>query len=189
MAMKLKVILFHVLLIFSCSCNGQTYQLKSTANGLDMMLRDVPKEELIREMRFDHGKDDTINVIRFDHVGPNLYPLIISSKLPLPTDSLGILSFKLQKDTLYNFLEAIDNVTPKIYSRNLDYVLIRVTYRFEGRMEQYYITNARIATGFLKMIEGKLVANGDKEALDKFYLFIARMKLQKDVHGKRTWIY
>lgn len=77
-----------------------------------MMLGDVPKEQLIGDIRFEDGQDSGVDVIRFDHVGPNLYPLIISSKLPVPTDSLGLLSFKLQKDTLYNFLEMIDNVTP-----------------------------------------------------------------------------
>src|SRR6218665_55133 len=98
--MKLSVILFQSLLIFCCSCNAQTNQLRSTKHGLDMMLRDIPKEELLGEMRFEHGKDDTISVVRFDHVGPNLYPLIISSKLPMATDSFGILSFKLQKNAL-----------------------------------------------------------------------------------------
>jgi hypothetical protein len=163
--------------------------LKSWQHGLDMMLGDVPKEKLIEEMRFEHGKDAAINVVRLDHVGPNLYPLLISSKLPVPTDSLGLLSFKLQKDSLYNFLEMIDNVNPKVYNRNRDEVLVRVTYRFEGRMAQYYVTNARITTGFLKMIERKLIAYKDPAALDKFYRFIAEMRLQIGVHGKRTWKY
>jgi hypothetical protein len=124
-----------------------------------------------------------------DHVGPSLYPLLISSQLAVPTDSLGLLSFKLPKDSLYNFIEMIDNVTPKVYDRNRDEVLIRVTYRFEGRVAQYYVTNARIATGFLKMIEGKLIAFKEPEALDKFYRFIAEMRLQIAIHGKRTWKY
>ena len=185
--MKLNICIALALLLFYGSCN-QT-PLKSTSHGLHMMLGDVPKEELIREMRFEHGKDDNINVIRFDHIGPNLYPLIISSKLPVETDSLGILSFKLQKDALYNFLEMIDNVNPKMHRQNPDYVLIRVTYRFEGRMEQYHITNAKIATGFLRLIERKFVTNGDPDALEKFYEFVAPMNLQKAVDGKKTWRY
>ena len=183
----LKLFFLQALVVLPCLGNAQP-QLKSTAHGLKMMIGAAPKEELIREMRFEHGEDDSINVIRFDHVGPNLYPLIISSRLPVATDSLGILSFRLQKDTLYNFLKMIDHVTPKM-NRYLDYVLIRVTYRFEGRMEQYHITNAKIATGFLRLIERKFVANDDPGALEKFYEFIARMKLRKAVHGKWVWIY
>lgn len=187
--MNLNIYILSGLLLFFCNCKAQDYPLKSVTHGLNMMLLDIPKEELLEEIRFEDGFNDSINVIRFDHVGPNLFPLLISSKLPVPTDSLGILSFKLQKDSLHKFLETIDNVTPKIYSRKLDFVLIRVTYRFNGYSEQYYITNARIATGFLKIIEDMLIVNGDNEALNKFYLFISRMKLRKSVHGKWVWKY
>ena len=187
--MRAKIFLIQICLFFSCSSTAQTNQLKSWDHGFDMIHRDIPKEKLIEEMRFEHGKDDTIDVVRLDDIGRGLYPLLISSKLPVPTDSLGILSFKLQKDTLYNFVEMIDNITPKVYSRNRDEVLIRVTYRFEGRVAQYYVTNARITTGFLKLIERKLIANKEPEALDKFYRFIAEMRLQIAVHGKRTWKY
>lgn len=168
---------------------GQTYQLKSVAHGLDMMLRDKSKEELVDEIRFEDGPDSNVDVIRLDHVGPNLFPLLISSKLPVPTDSLGILSFKLQKDTLDNFLWMIDHVNPKVYSREIDFVLIRVTYRYEGRLAQYYVTNAKITTGFFIMIEQRLIANKDIEALNKFYRFIAETGLVVGVKGKRTWKY
>jgi hypothetical protein len=175
--------------LISVLATGQTYPLKSTAHGLDMMLRDIPKEQLINEIQFEDGPDDKVDVIRLDHVGPNLYPLLISSKLPVPTDSLGLLSFKLQKDTLDNFLWMIDHVNPKMQNRNRDFVLIRVTYRYEGRLEQYHITNAKITTGFFMMIENKLIANKDSEALDKFYRFIAETRLLVGIKGKRTWKY
>jgi hypothetical protein len=154
-----------------------------------MMLGDVAKEALIEEMRFEHGEDTAINVIRFDHIGPNLYPLIISSRLPLATDSLGILSFTLQRDTLINFLEMIDHVNPKMRTRKFDKVLLRVTYRFEGRLDQYYVTNPIVTTEFLKLIERKLINNKDSKLLEIFYRFIAETGLQVGVHGKRTWKY
>lgn len=163
-------------------------QLKSTKYGLDMMLRDVSKEQLINDIRFDSGADDTVGVVRFDHVGPNLYPLIVSSKLPVPTDSLGLLSFTLPPDTLRKFLWTIDHANPKM-TRNLDGVLVRVTYRTQGRLEQYYMTNYKITTGFFMIIERHLVSNGDKEALDKFYLFLARTGLFVSDYGKRKWKY
>lgn len=187
---RMKTILGLVFLnLIPSLATGQNYPLKSTAHGLDMMLRDIPKEQLIDEIRFEDGPDNKVDVIRLDHVGPNLYPLLISSKLPVATDSLGLLSFKLQKDTLDNFLWMIDHVNPKMQTRVRDFVLIRVTYRYEGRLEQYYITNAKISTGFLMMIENKLIANKDNEALDKFYQFIAETGLVVGVKGKRTWKY
>ena len=176
-----------ILLFLSCSTDAQNHQLKSIAHGLEMMLNDFPKEQIIDEIRFEDGKDDNVDVIRFDHVGPNLFPLIISSKLPVSTDSLGILSFKLQKDTLANLLFMIDHVNPKVYSRKVDYVLIRVTYRYKKRQEQYYVTNGKVTTGFCKMIEKKLNTNKDQVALNKFYEFLARTGLFVCDEGKRAW--
>ena len=105
----MRYLLILILSFLSALVYCQEYTLKSTEYGLDMMLRDMPKEKIIEEIRFESGKNDTINVIRFDHVGPNMYPLLISSELPITTDSLGILSFKLQKDTLHNFLWMINH--------------------------------------------------------------------------------
>jgi hypothetical protein len=188
--MRLLVIFFiQGLMLTACTSNAQTYSLKSRSHAFDMMLGNPSKETLLEEMLFEHGKDANINVIRIDHIGENLYPLIISSKLPIASDSLGILSFVLQKDTLYNFLEMIDNVNPKMYTRKFDKILIRVTYRFEGKTDLYYVTNPIITTDFFKLIEKKLIDNKDQMALEKFYQFIAWTKLQVTVHGKRTWKY
>src|SRR5689334_4984148 len=114
---------FWILMLFSWTIYGQ---LKSTKYGLDMMLRDIPKEQLINDIRFEGGVEDTIGVVRLDHVGPSLFPLLISSNLPISTDSLGILAIKLHKDTLDNFLWVIDHINPKVYTRRVDEVLIRV---------------------------------------------------------------
>jgi hypothetical protein len=168
------------------SCR-QTFQLKSTAHGLKMMLENIPKEQLINEIKFQEGHDDKVNVIRLDHVGPNSYPLLISSKLPIPTDSLGLLSFKLPKDSLSNFLWTIDHVNPKSRTRHFDKILIRVTYRYEGRLEQYYETNEKIASAFLMIIERKLKNYKDSNALTIFYKFAMNTGLLVEIEGKRTW--
>lgn len=177
------------LLIISYSCHSQEHELKSTQHGLNMMLKDVPKDQLLSEMLFEHGADDNINVVRFDHIGPNLYPFIVSSSLPVATDSLGILSCKIQKDSLENFLEFIDGVTPKLTTRRMDQILLRITYRLNGQEHQYYLTNSKIVSGFLKIVEEKFKKYNDLKVLDAFYEFIGPMELQKSVHGKRTWIY
>jgi hypothetical protein len=155
---------FWILIFISSTTFGQ---LKSTKYGLDMMLRDIPKDQLISDIKFEDGIDDTVSVIRFDHVGPNLYPLLISSKLPVPTDSLGLLSFKLQPDTLNKFLWTVDHVNPKPQTRNMDNILIRVTYRFHGRLEQYYVTNYKITTGYFMTIE-KLLKSKRLVTWDKY---------------------
>ncbi len=151
------------------------------------MLENIPKEQLINEVKFQEGHDDKVNVIRLDHVGPNSYPLLISSKQPIPTDSLGLLSFKLPKDSLSNFLWTIDHVNPKSRTRHFDKILIRVTYRYEGRLEQYYETNEKIASAFLMIIERKLKNYKDSNALTIFYKFAMNTGLLVEVEGKRTW--
>ncbi len=188
--MKIRHCIFIIVLqLVPCLANSQSVVLKSSRHGLDMMLTDVSKDQLIQEIRFKDGTDTAVDVVRFDHVGLNLYPLIISSKLAVPTDSLGLLSFVLKKDTLSRFLEMIDHVNAKVYTREADGVLVRVTYRLDGRLFQYYVTNPIVTSAFLKMIERKLVDNKDDHALQTFYKFIARMKLMKSVNGKRAWKY
>ncbi len=178
-----------VLVVCSYVVQGQTHQLKPTKYGLDMMLRDIPKEQLISDIRFEDGIDDTVGVVRFDHVGPNLYPLIISSKLAVPTDSLGLLSFKMQPDSLFKFLWTIDNVNPKFQTRDVDEILIRVTYRFKGEVKLYYMKNFKITTGYFWIIEQSLKSYQDKDALEKFYKFLARTGLFKSEYGVRKWKY
>jgi hypothetical protein len=154
-----------------------------------MMLRDIPKEQLINDIRFEGGIDDTVGVIRLDHIGPSFYPLIISSKLPVATDSLGILSFKLQPDSLYKFLWTIHHVNPKQERQKMDGIMIRVTYRFKGQLYQYHETNFKITTGFFMIIEKLLISNKDKNALDKFYQFLSETGLFVNDYGKRKWKY
>jgi hypothetical protein len=113
--------------------------------------------------------------------------LIISSKPPIPTDSVGILSFKLPSDTLENFLWGVDNTSAKIYSRNFDDILIRVTYRYHEQIKQYYVTNRKVASAYLLTIENELINNNDSGALKKFYLFISKTGLVKGVRGKIVW--
>jgi hypothetical protein len=176
--------------LFTYSSVAQSsHKLKSTKHGLRMMFGDISKEEIIDEMRFEDGPDREIDVIRFDHVGPNLFPLIISSKMPVATDSLGILAIKLNKDTLHNFLEMIDLVNPKSRSRKMDKVLVRVTYRYNDSLAQYYVTDALITTKFLKAIEKKLISNSDPKALETFHEFIGPMRLRKVVNRRFVWVY
>jgi hypothetical protein len=175
-----------ILMLASFACTAQQYPLKSYEHGLKVMLTDVPKEEVIDEIRFKDGKNETIDVVRFDHVGENSVPLIISSKTAVPTDSLGILSFSLPNDTLVNFLQMIDHVHPKYPGRRVDDVLIRVTYRFKGELEQYYMTNSSLTCSFFYMIVNRLKTNKDRAALNTFYRFATPAVHLIEAKRKRT---
>jgi hypothetical protein len=188
--MKQIALLLYLLPLVYASCSGQQKTpLKSFDHALKMIQSEVDKNDLIREMKFEDGNNDTIDVVRLDHIGTIIFPLIISSKLPIATDSLGIYPIRMHKDSLEGFMEMINGVTPKMYSREKDGVLIRVTYRYEKQNAQYYITNARIVTEFLKMIERRLITYNDKFALNSFYDFAARTELLKGVKGKPAWKY
>lgn len=166
------------------SCSAQKPGLRSYSHGLDMMVQDIPKEQLISEMRFEGKRDELINVIRLDQVfGPTNNPLIISSLLPVATDSLGILAIKLESNILTDLLERVDRVNAKTYTREIDFVLIRVTYRFEGNLGQYYVTNRPIVIGVLQMFEKKLKESKNVESLDIFYRFVGPTNLLS-VRGK-----
>ncbi len=177
-----------VFLLFGSAIHGQTLHLKPFRRGMKIMNEDVPMDTIIHEIMFQDGMDDTVSVVRFDNVGRGLYPLIISSKLPIRTDSLGLLSFNLQADTLENFLWLIDNTMLRFHNRNFDRVLIRVTYRYHGHIKQYYVTNAKITTGYLLNVEKQLVSNGNSNALKTFYKFVSGTGLIKSVRGKIVWV-
>ena len=188
--MKPTALLLYFLPLVYASCLGQQKTpLKSFDHALRMIQSEADKDDLIKEMKFEDGNNDTIDVVRLDHMGAIIFPLIISSKLPIETDSMGIYPIRMHKDSLVGFMEMIDGVTPKMYSREKDGVLIRVTYRYKKQNAQYYITNAKIVTEFLKGIEERLIACNDKFALNAFYDFAARTELVKGVNGKPVWKY
>lgn len=186
----MKPILSMLMTISLSCCSAQHQELRTTSHGLKMMLTDVPKEQLIDEVRFQEGFDRHCDIIRFDHIGPSLYPLIVSSRKAVPTDSLGLISFHMQKDSLRKFLKMIDGVNQKVHEMpSVDMVLIRVTYRLNDTIFQYYVTNPFKATKFLRMIEEKLIANGDLDALDLFYEFIGKTDLRRNINGVFKWVY
>ena len=164
-------------------------KLKPVSYALEAIMTNVSKERLIGDIVFTDGEDTTANVVRFDHIGGGLYPLILSSKKAIQTDSLGVFLGELAPDSLNRFLIMLDNTWPKVYEWKIDKILLRVTYRFNGRLEQYFVTNERIATEFLKMIEKRLISNGDHDVLEMFHLFASRTKLRIVRDGEFRWKY
>jgi hypothetical protein len=161
--------------------------LKSTDYGLRVMLSDVPKEQILSDIRFEDGVDEYVDVLRLDHVGPSLYPLLISSKMPIATDSLGILAVKLSVKQVEEMLRTIEGINPKMFIRKFDEVLIRVTYRFRGRNCQYYVTNRKVVCYFLSILEKDLLKFGDDQALNKFYSFVGNTELRLRKEDKIVW--
>jgi hypothetical protein len=167
---------------------GQPVPLKSVTHGLKMMNEDVPKETIIGDIKFQDGADDTVSVVRFDNVELGLYPLIVSRKIAVTTDSLGLLSFKLAGEPLENFLWFVDNFDPKFHRQRVDGILLRVTYRINGEIKQYYITDRKITTAYLLTIEKQLNEVGDPNVLEPFYKFVSSTGLIKSVRGKIVWV-
>jgi hypothetical protein len=176
-----------IFFFISFACCAQQIPLRPFSHGLRMVQEDVNKQQLMDELRFENGPDETVDVIRFDQVSPKSVPLIISSKMPIASDSLGIISFRLQEDTLSRFLKMIDQVNPKFETRKSNGILIRVTYRFEQELAQYYMKDSLITTIFFKMIEGRLITNNDLQALEEYYKFLTPTGLLMPKGRKKIW--
>src|SRR5690242_17113357 len=92
-----------VLFLSSIVTQGQDFKLKSVTHGLDLIYReDVPKDSIINNTRFADGKDATVDILRLDNIGNTTgadLGLIISSKQPVPSDSLGMNFLKIDSDS------------------------------------------------------------------------------------------
>jgi hypothetical protein len=184
--MKNLFIILTLLLVSVCETVAQS--LKSAAHGVNVILKDIPKEQIIDEIQFSDGKDDTVAVVRIDYVGPPLGPLIISSKLPVMTDSLGIRAVRFPADTMAKFIQTIHLAGPKMYDRREDKILIRIVYRYHQKTYLYYKTNPTLVTAYFILLEKRFVTNGDKKALITFYDFLAEMGLlRKGKNGRPLW--
>ena len=184
--MKL-VKLILILFLFVDTLHAQKPYLKSYHHAFRISSEDVHKDSIIREIRFQDGKDDTVSVARIDNVGKLTHPLIISSKQTVPTDSLGHLSFILNGELFENFLWLIDNYTQKKHTRKFDSILLRVTYRYHGKTNQYYVTNKIFTSSYLLMIDEELRNSVDANVLKTFHKFVYHTGLIKFVRGKVVW--
>jgi hypothetical protein len=152
--------------------------LKGARYGRVQMLTDVAKERLIDGMQFFDGADDKSDVVRLDFVAPNCIPLIISSKKVIPSDSLGLHTITLSKESLASIVDMVNLSNAKINNRRVDYILLRVTYRHDGDIFQYYVTNETIVAAYLASIEKRFEQAENNEALKSFYEFIQPAELQ-----------
>ncbi len=172
---------------------GQGIGLQSSKHGHDLIYGiNVSKEAIIDDTMFADGKDEKVDIIRFDNVGTTIWgdgPLIISSKEPIRVDSLGLTPLKLQVDSLRGLIHLTKDLDTKIYRRLPSEYLFRVTYRFEGNIYQYYIAGAESSTDFFKKIEHRIMKMSTKEALRKFYHFLGSSRLLKRSSDGPKWIY
>jgi hypothetical protein len=177
-----------LLLVSACIVQAQPTRLKSARFALKLMHEDVSKDSILNEIRFEDGRNDTLDIVRFDNVELGLYPLIISTHMPIKTDSLGQLSFKLADEQFENLLWLIDRVECKSFTRNFDGILLRATYRYHGDIKQYYVTDRKIVTAYLLLIEKELKTTADPDVLRTFYKFVSSTGLIKSVRGRIVWV-
>jgi hypothetical protein len=175
---------------------GQGVKLASSKHGFDLVYGDLSKEVIIDNVKFDSGRDGKTDILRIDHaclVSGSISPLIISSREPIPVDSLGLFRIKIQEDSLKLLLRIIRVNDTKISKRPSIHSgpgLFRVTYRSERNINQYYTIDVRSSTSLLKKIEQKLINSSDKEILRTFYSFLGSSGLLKySPDGRDKWRY
>jgi hypothetical protein len=170
----IKIIIF--LLSANCSSIGQGIELKSTKEGLDIIHRvDYSKEKVIDYSKFGDGVNRSVDLIRFDNLGRTIWgigPLIVSCKEPIQVDSLGFIPLILQADSLNRLFLLIEKLDTKTYRIAPSQHRLRLTYRFKGQINQYFVVGPEKCTVFLKEVEKKLSVLGGKDALENFYRFV-----------------
>jgi|GEM_PF-6825878 len=169
-------------------------QLKSVKHGLHLMYGEVSKDELIADVEFKDGKDETVTIVRFDNNGRarsgELLPFIISSKEPIRVDSLGLTSLKMNSDTLEHLVNLISNCGHKEYKfPGKSSTLIRVTYRRHGILEQFYVADEISATDLFKQIERMFKSLNNENTLEKLYFFLGPSNLMKYSPNGPQWVH
>jgi hypothetical protein len=169
-------------------------ELKSTKHGLDLIYGSKYKEEIINEVVFKGGVDETIPVIRFDHVGTGtgiFIPLFIATKEVIPTDSVWLIAIKLDSLQMAVLQETINESNTKIYEmESIGYGDFRITYRFNQRILQYYLLNPVNSTKFFRKIEQVILKVNDSGISDRFYSFLHFVGLiSYAASGNHKWNY
>jgi hypothetical protein len=167
-----------LLSLIVCSAYSQN-PLKSVRFAKVQILTDISKEKLIDGINFHDVADNQSDVVRLDFVLPNSKPLVVSCKKTVQSDSLGAYLLTVSKQTLASLLDRIHRCNSKATSRAVDYVLLRVTYRYNGDVFQYYQSNEKIVTAYLRSIFDEELRNEPKEALESFYEFVRPASLDR----------
>jgi hypothetical protein len=176
--MTRQYIIVILLIVFGQSVGqGQTTKLQSSRYGIDLIYgtKGYDKRLVIDYTRFEDGIDNNVDILRFDNVGYTFGgdgPLIISSKEPVWVDSLGLTPLKLQADSLKSLISLIEILDTKTHVKLGDKFEFRITYRVDGKINQYFVKDAKLSTEFFKAIEKRIIKMNNKEALDKYYHFL-----------------
>src|SRR5579859_8051657 len=189
-----KDIIFSVIFATVISPSVAQKDLKSVKHGLHLMYGIVSKDELIDDVRFADGKDETVTIIRFDNNGHaqsgEELPFTISSKEPIRVDSLGLTSLRMNPDTLEHLLDLVSKCENKEYKfPGQRSTLIRVTFRRHGISEQFYIADEIVATRLFKKIERLFLRLNDKTALRKLYFFLGPSNLLRYTRNGPEWVH
>jgi hypothetical protein len=173
---------------------SQHIPLKSARHGLDLVFsKRMTKDSVIADVTFENGKDDFVDILRFDNVGTGRgpEPFILSSKPAIASDELGLISSTLQRDSLASLLGLIDSMNTKIEKRiSSEGFCFRVTYRYNQSIIQYFISTKESATDIFKAVEGRLIRIGDNECLNSFYKFLYGTRLiEKTSSASIRWKY
>jgi hypothetical protein len=181
---------FLFILSASACLYGQPSELKPAKHGIDLIYdTHTTKEMVISDVIFEDGEDPEVDIVRFDkYAGPGVLPLVISSKMPVQSDEFGLNPGKLHSDSLAMFLAVVHNLNTGIIKRpRFDGWLFRITYRLNGMVRQYYVSNAKDPTGYFRKIEQRLSMINDAGIMERFYSFLGQSEFVDFVNGKPIW--
>lgn len=184
--------LLFLLLLAAICCYCQGIKLQSARHGLHLINGNVPMEAVIDDIRFADGKDDNVDIVRFDILSESHgfpVPLIISTKEPILVDSLGQIPLKLHSNSLRVLIDFISQYDLKVHKKKYSEYLFRVTYRFNGHVYQYYVATAEASSNFFKTIVEMFQKEEGKEALNRLYEFIGSSGLIKGSRNGQVWKY
>lgn len=173
------------------SSSGQ--QLMSVKEGWKIRNVSLAPTEVLSYTRFENfEEDEEVDIVRFDNFGLVVLgegPFIISSRLPTPTDSLGLIALKLDGKEMSSFVSLIKDLSTGFLSPKGDTHSFRVTYRLKGNDSCYYVKNSKECAIYFKAIERTLVKKKSSIAGDTFYRFMEQAGLvTMTVHGPE-WLY
>lgn len=149
--------------------------------------------EILAYTRFENFEEDKeVDIVRFDNFGLVVVgegPLLISSRLPNPTDSLGLIGLKVGAKELSSILNLVDDLSTGFMSPKGDRYSFRVTYRIRGKASCYFIKNSKECAIYFKAIESLLLKTKERAAKERFYRFMEQAMLVRMTVQGPEWIY
>lgn len=190
--MRFIVLSFLMTLIFQKGLT-QNPQLKSFIYGYNLIYgENVSKDSLIDYVRFIHGINNEVNIVRIDNVGYTLGgdgPLVISTEEPILVDSLGLIPLKIDSKALQELCQLTQELDTKIQKNPKAKTKFRITYRYNGMVQLYFFSGEVESSKLLSKIEKCILKMSNNDAKNKFYQLVYTSGLLERTASGLRWKY